>query len=128
MLFTAALYSDKLFKDVGTSLTFFSILFIVFFLIFAKKIVKQICGVTTVVGFASLIMLILSIAIRNIVEQINIVATASLVGSALAWYPMRVASEFFKLSKDDKGFLRADLTLKDVNRIIFGIAIPNDEE
>lgn len=117
------LNSDRIFKNTGTSLTFFSIIIIVFVLFFAKKLVKKICGIVTIAGFASLIMLILSVALKSFLDDLFIISIASLIGSVLAWYPTRVAQAFSEYDKDENGRLRADLTLKDINSIIFGISI-----
>lgn len=119
-----AIYNrDKLFKDTGTSLTFFSILIIVFFVFFAKKLVKQICGVITVAGFVSLVMVILSVALKSFMDDLLTISLASLVGAILSWYPTRIAGTFNDFAKDDNGKLRSDLTVKDVNNIIFGLFI-----
>lgn len=119
----AILNRERLFKEAGTSLTFFSILIIIFFVIFAKKLVKQICGIITVAGFASIVMLLLSVAIRSFVDDLFMISVVSLIGAVLAWYPTRVAQTFNEFAKDENGKLRADLTLKEVNNILFGIAI-----
>lgn len=117
----AIINSEKLFKDTGTSLTFFSVLLIIFFVIFAKKLVKKICGAVTVIGFASIVMLILSVAVRNLIDQLYIISIASVIGAVLAWLPTQIATVFAKYSKDDKGALKADLTLKDVLQQLFGL-------
>lgn len=119
----AIIYRDRLFKDAGSSLTLFSMLIIIFGIVFAKKLVKQICGVITVAGFASLVMLILSLVIRTFVDDLFTIALGSIIGSILAWYPTKVAHTFSEYSKTEDGKLRADLTLKDVNNIIFGLTI-----
>lgn len=119
-----ALYNrERLFADKGTGLTLFSLIIIIFILFFAKKLVKQICGVITVAGFASLIMLIVSLVIKTFVDDLFIISVASLIGAVLAWYPTKVATVFIDFSQDDKGNLRSDLTLKTVNNIIFGFFI-----
>ena len=119
-----AIYNrDKLFKDTGTSLTFFSIIAIVFTIFFAKKLVKQICGVITVAGFASLVMVILSIALKSFMDDLFIISLASLVGAVLAWYPTQVATTFNTYAKDENGRPKADMTVKDVNNILFGLFI-----
>lgn len=123
LVITAIINGEKLFKDTGTSLTFFSVLLIIFFVIFAKKLVKKICGAVTIVGFTSIIMLVLSIAIKNIVDQLFIISVASVIGSVLAWLPTRIANEFFKNAKADNGDLRADLSVKQVLHNIFGFAV-----
>lgn len=123
-LIILAIYNrEKLFKDASTGLTFFSVLIIIFALVFAKKLVKQVCGVITIAGFVSLVMLILSVAIKSFVDDLFIISVASLIGSVLAWYPTRIATVFNDFSKDDSGKLRADLTVKDVNNIIFGLFV-----
>ncbi len=114
---------ERLFANKGTGLTLFSLLIIIFILFFAKKLVKQICGVITLAGFASLIMLIISLIIKSFMDDLFIISVASLVGAILAWYPTRVATVFIDFSKDDKGNLRSDLTLKTVNNIIFGFFV-----
>lgn len=121
LIICAIINSEKLFKDTGTSLTFFSVLLIIFFIIFAKKLVKKICGAVTVVGFASIVMLILSVAVRNLVDQLYIISIASVIGAVLAWLPTQIATVFSKYSKDNKGVLKADLTLKDVLQQLFGL-------
>ena len=119
-----AIYNwDRLFVDKGTGLTLFAVLIIIFFLFFAKKLVKQICGVITLAGFASLIMLIVSLVIKTFVDDLFIISVASLIGAVLAWYPTQVATVFNDFSKDDKGNLRSDLDVKTVNNIIFGFFI-----
>lgn len=123
LIICAIINSEKLFKDTGTSLTFFSVLSIIFFIIFAKKLVKKICGVITVVGFASLVMLILSVAVRNLIDQLYVISIASLIGACLSWLPTRIATEYNKNAKDDKGGLRADLRLADVMHNIFGVTV-----
>lgn len=119
-----AIYNrDKLFKDSSTSLTFFSILIIVFIIFFAKKLVKRICGVVTIAGFASLVMVILSVALKSFMDDLFMISVCSLIGAVLAWYPTRIAGVFSEYAKDQNGKLRADLTVKDVNNIIFGLFV-----
>lgn len=118
----AIINKDRLFKETGTSLTFFSVLCLVFFLIFAKKLVKQICGVITIAGFASIVMLVLSLAIKSLVDNLMLISIASIIGATLAWYPTKVAQIFSECSKDQNGMLRADLTFRDVNNVLFGIS------
>lgn len=123
LVILAIINRERLFKEAGTSLTLFSILIIIFFVIFAKKLVKQICGVITVAGFASIVMLLLSVAIRSFVDDLFMISIVSLIGAVLAWYPTRVAQTFNEFAKDENGKLRADLTLKEVNNILFGITV-----
>lgn len=119
----AIIYRDRLFKNTGSSLTLFSVLIIVFVIVFAKKLVKQICGVITVAGFASIILLLVSLAIRSFVDDLFTIALGSIIGSILAWYPTKVAQVFSEQSKTEDGKLRADLTLKGVNDVLFGLTI-----
>lgn len=119
-----AIYNrERLFADKGAGLTFFSILIIIFFIFFAKKLVKQICGVITIAGFVSLVMVVLSVALKSFMDDLYVISLASLIGAVLSWYPTRVASTFSTYAKNEDGSLRSDLTVKDVNNIIFGIFI-----
>lgn len=119
----AILNWERLTENKGTGLTLFSVLIIVFFLFFAKKLVKQICGVITIAGFASLVMIILSLILKSFMDDLFIISIASLIGAVLAWYPTQVATVFNDFAKDDKGNLRSDLNLKTVNNVIFGFFI-----
>lgn len=123
LIVLAIINKDKLFKNAETGLTFFSVAIILAFVIFAKKIVKKICAITTVGVFGSLVVLIISVALKNFVGDIYYIALASLIGALLAWYPTQIGRVFNQYALNEDGSLRNDLTFKQANKLLFGFFI-----
>ena len=99
----AIIEKDRFFADVGTSLTLVSIIAIVLFLVFCKKLVKRICGFLTPLWFGSLVILFISIGIKKIAQDLELIAITSLVASVIAWFPFQMASVYGDRAKDQNG-------------------------
>lgn len=103
LIILALTHTDKIFKSASTTLTFFSIVIIVLFVIFAKKAVKAICKVTTGLVFASLVGLVLAIGLRSLADDLILIFAVSLFGAVLAWLPLQLTGIYNGLSKNADG-------------------------
>lgn len=128
LIVLACVRHDELFKDSGTSLSFFAMLLIVFFLVFCRKAIKRICEVTTVAGFTSAIILVVSLTCQGLFDNLFIISVCSIIGAVLAWYPTQIARIFSKHAMTDDGKLRTDLTVKQANILLFGLKIEEEPQ
>lgn len=116
---------EKVFKTPQAALSLFSITAILFVLFFVKKLVKTLCEILTPIGFGSLIALLVSMALTSYLTDLTLIATASVIGSALAWYPYQIAATYSRYSKDGNGDVikAAGMDFKTVNDKLFQISI-----
>lgn len=133
LISVAIVKRDKIFANGTTALTFFSVVLIVLFVIFAKKIVKRICKVLTPLWFGSLVFLLVVLGLRSLLDDLYIIALASLIGSIIAWYPYQLAGVYNKRAYDENGDVikTRGLTFKEANAKLFQISIvekENEEE
>lgn len=119
----AIINKDKLFKNAETSLTFLSVGLIIAFVLFAKKVVKKICNITTIGVFGSLVVLIVSLALKNFLDEIYLISLTSLIGALIAWYPTQISRVYNKYALTDDGKPRNDITFKQANKLLFGFFI-----
>ena len=121
---------DKLFMNGETALTFFSIMLIVFFIAFAKKIVKALTKVLTPLGFGSLVVLLVAVGLRSLMDDLYLIALASLLGSVAAWFPYQIAAVYSRNAYDQNGDVirTAGFSFKIACRKLFQISIIGEEE
>lgn len=126
----AIIKRDKLFTSGETALTFFSLMLIIFFIAFAKKIIKAICKVLTPLGFGSLIVLIVSLGLRAMMDDIFIISLASLCGAVAAWYPYQLAGVYNRNAYDQNGDVKktVGLSFKEANEKLFQISIIGEDD
>lgn len=119
------MYNDKIFKNTTNQLTLFSILIIVFCLIFAKKVVKKLAFAFTPLLFGSVIGLVIVCGLQCFFDDLRLILFTSCVGSVLAWYPYQLTVVYNKHAFDEKGDVvrTTGLTLKQANSKIFQISI-----
>ena len=130
LIVLAIIKRDKLFMNGETALTFFSIMLIVFFIAFAKKIVKALTKVLTPLGFGSLIVLIVAVGLRSLMDDLVVIALASLCGAVAAWFPYQIAAVYSRNAYDANGnVLRTvGMPFKEACRKLFQISIIGEEE
>ena len=130
LIVLAIIKRDKLFMNGETALTFFSIMLIVFFIAFAKKIVKALTKVLTPLGFGSLIVLIVAVGLRSLMDDLVVIALASLCGAVAAWFPYQIAAVYSRNAYDANGnVLRTvGMSFKEACRKLFQISIIGEEE
>lgn len=114
---------EDLFTTAETSLTSLSVTMLIFFVVFAKKVVKGFCKALTPLGFGSLIVLLVSLGLKAFLDDLSLIATASLVGSILAWYPYQIAQVFSANNLDANGNEKAPLSFKQANAKLFSISL-----
>ena len=116
---------DSVFKSPHAALSLFSITALLFVFFFVKKLVRTLCRLLTPVGFGSLMVLLVSLAINSYLKDLTIIATAGVIGSVLAWYPYQLASVFSKHSRDENGNVikAAGMDLKTANDRLFQVSI-----
>lgn len=116
---------DSVFKSTKAALSLFSVTVLLFIFFFVKKVVKTLCKLLTPVGFGSLLVLIISFAISSYLQDLTIIATASVIGSVLAWYPYQISAIYSKYSKDENGDVikAAAMDFKTANDKLFQVSI-----
>lgn len=116
---------DSVFKSTKAALSLFSVTVLLFIFFFVKKVVKTLCKLLTPIGFGSLLVLIISFAISSYLQDLTIIATASVIGSVLAWYSYQISSIYSKYSKDENGDVikAAAMDFKTANDKLFQISI-----
>lgn len=116
---------DSVLKSPHAALSLFSITALLFVFFFVKKLVRTLCRLLTPVGFGSLMVLLVSLAINSYLKDLTIIATASVIGSVFAWYPYQLASVFSKHSRDENGNVikAAGMDFKTANDSLFQISI-----
>lgn len=130
LVILAIVKRDKLFTSGETALTFFSIMLIIFFIAFAKKVVKALCKVLTPLGFGSLIVLLVSIGLRALMDDLFIISLASFCGAVAAWYPYQIAGVYSRNAYDQNGNVKktVGLSFTEANEKLFQISIIGEEE
>ena len=115
-------HREKIFKSPKAALSLFSITALCFVLFFLKNLVKTLCKILTPIGFGSLIALLVSLALTS---YLTLIATASVIGSVLAWYPYQLAATYSRHSKDENGDVikAAGMDFKTANDKLFQISI-----
>jgi FtsH-binding integral membrane protein len=108
----AILNHDRLFKTTETALTTFSVVGLLFFLFFAKKVVKGFCKVLTPFGFGSLVVMIISLGIKSFLDDLFIISVYSVIGSIMAWIPYQIGQVFNDNTEEKDGKPPKTLTVK----------------
>lgn len=116
---------DSVLKSPHAALSLFSVTVLLFVFFFLKKVVKTLCKLLTPVGFGSLVVLLVSLAINSYLNDLTIIATASVIGSVLAWYPYQLAAVYSRYSRDEHGDVikAAGMDFKTANDKLFQISI-----
>ena len=121
----AIIKRDKLFANGETVLSFFSILLIVFFIAFVKKIVKALIKILTPLGFGSIVVLLVAFGLRSLMDDLYLIALVSLLGSVAAWFPYKIAAFYYQNAYDeDRNVKRTvGMTFKEVCDKLFQISL-----
>ena len=130
LLILAIIKKDKLFMQGETALTFFSIILIIFFIAFAKKVVKALCKVLTPLGFGSLVVLVVSLGLRALMDDLFLISLASLCGAVAAWYPYQLAGVYNRNAYDQNGDVKktVGLSFKEANEKLFQISLVGEDD
>lgn len=123
LIILAILNKEKLITSPQTALTTFSVLALVFFFFFARKILKSFCKILTPLGFGSLILLLFSLALDSLLADLVMISAYSLIGSVLAWVPYQIGQVFLENSKAENGETPKTLTVKEACVKMFGQSI-----
>lgn len=123
LIVVAIINRGRLLNSPRTTLTFFSLMLIIFFVVFAKKTIKRICKSVTPLLFGSIIAIILSLGIRSFANDIVVVAFASAIGAVCAWYPYQLSEVYARNAYDDKGnpIKEQGLTVGEATKILFSL-------
>lgn len=118
-------HREKIFKSPKAALSLFSITALCFVLFFLKNLVKTLCKILTPIGFGSMIALLISLALTSYLTDLTLIATASVIGSVLAWYPYQLAATYSRHSKDENGDVikAVGMDFKTANDKLFQISI-----
>lgn len=119
----AIINKDRLLNSPKTTLTTFSIVGLLFFFFFAKKVVKGFCKVLTPLGFGSIVVLLVSLALNNVLSDLVTISTYSLIGSVLAWIPYQISAVFVEYSAKNHEKETEPLTVKQACVKMFGQSI-----
>lgn len=114
---------DELFKTSETALSSLSVVMILFFCFFAKKVVKSFCKALTPLGFGSLVVLLVALGLKSFLDDLVTISLASIIGSVLAWYPYQIGGIFTQNEKDANGNEKAPLSFKQANAQLFSISL-----
>ena len=115
LIILAIIKHDKLFKTTETALTSLSTIMLLFFVVYAKKVVKTFCKVLTPLGFGSLVILLVSLGLQSFLDDLTLISIASLVGSIVAWYPYQIATIYTENAVDKDGNIKPTMSLREVN-------------
>ena len=112
LLILALVNLDRLVKTPETALTTFSIIVLLFFFFFAKKVVKGFCKVLTPLGFGSIVVFFIALALNNILADLVTISIYSLIGSVLAWVPYQISVVFVENSVEVNGKKPENMTIR----------------
>lgn len=127
LIILAVIKRDELFKTTETALSSLSVIMLLFFIIYAKKVVKSFCKVLTPLGFGSLVILLVSLGLKSFLDDLTLIAIASIVGSIIAWYPYQIATIYNENILDKDGNELQTLTLQEANAKLLSLNIIEKE-
>lgn len=125
LIVLAIIKSDDLFKTTETALSFFSVVLLLCFIFFAKRVVKSLCKALTPLGFGSIIILLVSLGLKSFLDDLSLIAVASLIGACLSWYPYQIFIIYNKVAYNEDGTVKKSetLTFKEAHNQLFNISI-----